>query len=76
MKKLLFVALLAAFGASTTLVAADNIKENSKAQAADIAGQAMSGKSAKEIAEDKKAEAKDAAKEEAGKQINKFLNKF
>lgn len=75
MKKLLFVALLAAFGASTTLVAAD-IKENSKAQAADIAGQAMSGKSAKEIAEDKKAEAKDAAKEEAGKQINKFLNKF
>ena len=77
MKKLLFVAIIAAFGASTALVAAnDQLKENSKAQVADIAGQAMSGKSAKEIAADKKAEAKEAVKDEAGKQLNKFLNKF
>ena len=79
MRKLLFVALVAAFGASTALIA-DGVKEQIKAgamsQGADIAGQAMSGKSAKEIADAKKEEAKDAAKKEAGKQINNFLNKF
>ena len=58
MKKLIFVALVAIFGASTALVAADNFKENVKAgamaQGSDIAGQAMEGKSAKEIADGKK----------------------
>lgn len=79
MKKLVFMALVAAFGASTALVAAglkDEVKAGAAAQGADIAGQAMSGKSAKEIADGKKEEAKDAAKQEANKQINKFLNKF
>lgn len=80
MKKLIFVALVAIFGASTALVAADNFKENVKAgamaQGSDIAGRVMDGKSAKEIADGKKEEAKDAAKKEAGKQMNKFLNKF
>ncbi len=79
MRKLLFVALVAAFGASSALIAADvkeQLKAGAAAQGADIAGQAMSGKSAKEIAGDKKEEAKGAAKKEAGKQINNFLNKF
>lgn len=79
MKKLVFVALVTLFGASSALVAADvkeDIKANAQSHGADIAGQALSGKSAQEIANDKKEEAKGAAKEEAGKQINKFLNKF
>lgn len=79
MKKLFFAALVVAFGAVSTVVAADvkeNIKAGAMAQGSDIAEQAMEGKSAKEIAEAKKDEAKGAAKQEAGKQINKFLNKF
>lgn len=67
MKKLIFVALVAIFGASTALVAADNLKAGAMAQGSDIAGQVMDGKSAKEIADGKK---------EAGKQMNKLLNKF
>lgn len=79
MKKLFFVALVVAFGAVSSLLAADvkeSVKAGAMAQGADIAGQAMEGKSAKEIADAKKEEAKGAAKQEAGKQINKFLNKF
>lgn len=76
MKKLIFAALVAIFGASTALVAADNLKTGAMGQGSDIAGQVMDGKSAKEIADGKKEEAKDAAKKEAGKQMNKLLNKF
>ena len=79
MRKLLFVALVAVFGASTALVAADlkdNVEAGAMSQGADIAGQAMEGKSAQEIADAKKDEAKGAAKKEAGKQFNKLLNKF
>ncbi len=77
MKKLLLVALVAAFGA-TSLVAVDKeqLKANAAEQASDIVGQALSGKSAKEIAASKKSEAKEAAKDEAKKQTNKLLNKL
>ena len=69
-----------ATNAAKSLVASDasdsQIKAGAKSQAADIAGQALSGKSAKEIAAGKKSEAKDAAKGEADKQVNKLLNKL
>ncbi|NDJ27986.1 hypothetical protein DMB95_08610 [Campylobacter sp. MIT 12-8780] len=73
MKKLLVVAFAALLGASVAL-ANEAVKGAAKAQGADVAGQLMSGKSAKEVAAAKKEEAKEAAKEEAGKQINKLLN--
>ena len=59
MKKLIFAALVAFFGASTAMVAADNLKAGAMGQGSDIAGQVMDGKSAKEIADGKKEEAKD-----------------
>lgn len=84
MKKLLVVAFAALLGASVTL-ANESVKGAAKDQAADVAGQLMSGKSAKEVANAKqqeakdalnakKEEAKDAAKAEANKKINKLLN--
>ena len=75
MKKLLFVTLVAAFGCCA-FAAESQIKAGAKSQAADVVGQALSGKSAKEIAAGKKSEAKDAAKGEADKQVNKLLNKL
>ena len=47
MKKLIFAALVAIFGASTAVVAADNLKAGAMGQGSDIAGQVMDGKSAK-----------------------------
>ncbi|KGI56287.1 hypothetical protein [Campylobacter sp. MIT 97-5078] len=73
MKKLLVVAFAALLGASVTL-ANEAVKDAAKGQAADVAGQLMSGKSTKDIAKAKKEEAKKEAKKEAGKQANKLLN--
>lgn len=55
MKGLRLIALLAVFGASVVL--ASSVKESAKSQAADVAEQALSGKSVKDIAKEKKSEA-------------------
>ena len=70
MKKLFLVAMGIVFSAS--MASAFDIK----GQTLGVAGDLMSGKSAKEIAEEKKKEAEEAAKAELNKQTDKALNKL
>ena len=70
MKKLFLVAMGIVFSAS--MASAFDIK----GQALGAAGDLMSGKSAKEIAEEKKKEAEEAAKAELNKQTDKALDKL